>query len=426
MLHVNCLLRNRSFILAVSIMVDRSFYKSWTLPPFKFLHFNIAQSLAVFYGRNDWHYYLSQAYPLLLTTFLPFGLAGLYKAFRRKPNPSADDISSTILYQLATVSVFVPFILSFVSHKEVRFIYPLLPSLHVLAASSAASCFQSPSTPTISSPFPLSYYRPSVLPLLLLSNILISLFTTQYHQRAVLSVTHYLRHQHEVHYLTQPPSSSHLALADTSMTVGFLMPCHSTPWRSHLVHTGIKAWALGCEPPVHIPQGPLRGAYRDEADRFYDNPAGFLQLEMGSPPPLGGSHRRRVGGLWGTGWKRPQEGLGIHDHNPRLSTDLSRSSAEFVGASGADTTCWDGKEGCRKLWPDYLVFFEGLETVLRDMTGGAGYGPCWRGWNGWFHDDWRRRGDVVVWCLRGGSDASGGAGQKALGKEKGKGAVRVA
>ena len=268
------------------------------------------------------------------------------------------------------MALFVPFILSFISHKEVRFIYPLLPILHVIAARPAAACFQpaiTPAPPSHSQNW--SYYRPSILPLLLLLNILIAIFTTQYHQRGPLSLMSYLRHEHEQHYLTQPPALSHLTQADTSMTVGFLMPCHSTPWRSHLVHSSIKAWALGCEPPVHLSVSD-RQAYLDEADQFYENPKSFLEKNLGKP----GKSRTLLGG------KSPKRGLGLGqwDHTAAL----------------------DGRQG-QKMWPDYLVFFQGLEPVLRDVTKDSGYSPCWRGWSSWFHDDSRRKGDIVVWCIRG-------------------------
>ena len=180
----------------------------------------------------------------------------------------------------------------------------------------------------------------------------------------------YLRHEHEQHYLTQPPAGSLITQADTSMTVGFLMPCHSTPWRSHLVHPSIKAWALGCEPPVNLDVA-TRASYVDEADQFYANPKKSLDDKLGKPP----TRKTLLGG------KAAKKGLGLN------------GQLDGVGAL-------DGKLG-RKLWPDYLVFFEQLEPVLRDVTKDSGYMPCWRGWSSWFHDDWRRKGDVVVWCVRG-------------------------
>ncbi|KAL8775756.1 MAG: hypothetical protein Q9194_003661, partial [Teloschistes cf. exilis] len=109
-----------SIVLAASAVVDRLYYQQWTFPPLRFLYFNLAQSLSVHYGRNDWHYYLSQGYPLLLTTFLPFALVGLYHSLS-PPNPASTTatlLTTNIKRQLATTSLLVPFILSFISHKE--------------------------------------------------------------------------------------------------------------------------------------------------------------------------------------------------------------------------------------------------------------------------------------------------------------------
>ena len=49
--------------LALSVLSDRLFFGFWAFPPYKWLHFNIAQSLAVFYGSMPWHYYLVQGIP---------------------------------------------------------------------------------------------------------------------------------------------------------------------------------------------------------------------------------------------------------------------------------------------------------------------------------------------------------------------------
>ena len=365
----------RCLVLIISAMFDRIFYQQWTFPPFRFLHFNVAQSLAVFYGRNDWHYYVSQGFPLLLTTYLPFGIAGVYRAIRIKPpidDATYKSYSANVRYQLGIVSLLVPFILSFISHKEVRFIYPLLPILHVLAAYSFTDFFLLAVSPASTLRHEgKSHLKVLALGILIGTNILIGLFTAQYHQPAPLSVLDYLRHKHEQHYLTQPPATSHIAQADTTMTVGFLMPCHSTPWRSHLVHPGIKAWALSCEPPVNLNVSE-RAGYLDEADQFYAHPANFLQSTLGSPP------RRK--GIFGI--KSAQRGLGLSSHQ------------------SPQDEAWDGKLG-KKMWPEYLVFFEALETSLKQFTKDSGYSECWRGWNSYFHDDWRRKGDIVVWCLRG-------------------------
>lgn len=364
----------RSLILILSSFLDRLYYHTWTFPPLRFLYFNIAQSLAVIYGKNDWHYYLTQGFPVLLTTCIPFAVTGLYRALTAPLRTSTLNTVNTaaataIRYELAVAVVIVPAVLSFVSHKEMRFIYPLLPMLHVLAAQPFTTYFLPAVSPASAIHNTLaSRLKIALLGFILALNAFIGYYGTSVHQAGVVSVHDYLRHQHEQHYLTQPPSLLHIAPADTTMTVGFLMPCHSTPWRSHLVHPGIKAWALECEPPVNM-NATERAGYVDEADRFYANPIAFLSQEMGQQP------RERSS----LGFKLPRLGLGQGAVNMGHSTGGTRD---------------------KKQWPEYLVFFEQAEGTMRTFLKGSGYRECWRGFNSHWHDDWRRKGDVVVWCLR--------------------------
>ena len=78
--------------------------------------------------------------------------------------------------------------------------------------------------------------------------------------------------------------------------------------------------------------------YRDEADRFYDDPGRFLTEEVGT---------------------------------------------------------------VEKPWPRFIVGFEGIEGVLREYSQGRMkrfvVRERWRGFNSHWHDDERRRGDVVIW-----------------------------
>lgn len=388
-------------VLSVSSIVDRLYYQQWTFPPFRFLYFNVAQSLSVFYGSNPWHYYLTQGLPLLLTTFLPFGIVGLYQSFSSTSSwPTSNRLpllSTKILHQLATTTLIVPATLSLISHKEVRFIYPLIPALHILASRPFTHFF----LPTIlpSPPSTSFAYTPRRLLLLFLalSTLALSIFTTTLHQTGPLSVITYLRNEYTAHYLTQPPTTSALQPAPSVMTVGFLMPCHSTPWRSHLVFPGIKAWALGCEPPVNM-NATARAAYVDEADAFYNDPVGWINTELGTPPK--GALQRRS--LFGFG--RNQEGQG-GDAVAAMPKD---------GVVPGEAEPWDGGLG-RKVWTEYVVFFAQLEPTMRGVLRGSGYRECWRGWNSFGHDDWRRVGDVVVWCTRGGKKGDEG-GKVGMGK----------
>jgi phosphatidylinositol glycan class B len=350
-------------VLTLSAISDRLYFGIWTFPPYQFLNFNISKDLAVFYGRNDWHYYLSQGLPLLLTTYLPFAIVALYQASTK----------TDIRFLLTTIVLTTIVALSIVSHKEVRFIYPLLPVLHILTAPTIFSFFSTTSsTTTHPPPFPSTPITTSktvtnhrlLLTLLLGLNATIALYTTSIHQSGVVSVLSFLRSEYETLALdmrgiplSSPDANQHgfpedlaAGLVFTKTTdfdesetfVGFLMPCHSTPWRSKLFYDGLKAWALTCEPPIDLPAGSReREEYRDEADRFYDDPLQFLKSEINT-------------------WARP--------------------------------------------WPRYIVGFEGIGGWLREYYEGEG-SPMkgflvrerWRGRNSHWHDDWRRTGDVVVW-----------------------------
>ncbi|KAF2673717.1 hypothetical protein BT63DRAFT_410684 [Microthyrium microscopicum] len=320
-----------SIILAISAISDRWYYGFWTFPLFRFLYFNVAQDLAVFYGRNRWDYYLTEGLPLLLTTSLPFAGLGIFQSVARNKITASTtnhvDETATILSVLKWTVGFVVTSLSLIAHKEVRFLYPLLPALQIIAAYPAAQFTKSRKT----------LKRLGVL-LLLLANVVITIYLTQVHQRGVVDVTHYLREQHESRLQSHGPK--------VVTSVAFLMPCHSTPWRSHLIHQQIEAWALTCEPPIDVPFSH-REQYLDEADQFYEDPEAWMRDNM------------------------------------KNSKTMSKSIDIF---------------GHKSPRPEYLVFFEHLEPNIKNVWAKEGYQECWRTFNTHWHDDSRRKGDVIVWC----------------------------
>lgn len=354
------LIARRSIVIGISALSDYLYYGVWTFPPYQWLHFNITQSLAVFYGANRWDYYLTEGLPLLLTSYLPFSLYDIYSA--SNPSPTSAPLVANARFILAFIVSTTVTTLSLISHKEVRFIYPLLPILHVLAAPHFYAFFAAiPSakalTPAVrQNSYKLSSSRSPILYAILVINIAIAGYTTQFHQRGVVSVTSFLRYEYEEIHLSQrglldeeamkktyddkfPSRHDFSAGGPDELFAAFLMPCHSTPWRSNLVHPSLRAWALTCEPPLDVPAGSIeRQTYRDEADRFFDDPVKFLREEVG-------------------GKERP--------------------------------------------WPRYVVGFEGIEGSLKEYYEEAmpGYRVKrkWEAFNSHWHDDWRRRGKVVVW-----------------------------
>ncbi|KAE8133876.1 GPI mannosyltransferase 3 [Aspergillus pseudotamarii] len=344
-------------VLAGSIVLDRLYYGVWTFPPLRFLYFNIAQSLAVYYGRNDWHYYATQGYPLLLTTALPFTLVGLYRTLTQSRSTTANARHASVQIQLAAVCLFMPLVLSLISHKEVRFIYPLLPTLHVLTAPPLVDFFR----PAVSHSNRAYMPRRLSLVFLLLVNITVAIYTSVYHASGAISILSYLRDQQQAHSTVD--KSAYSPGASQRITAGFLMPCHSTPWRSHLVDPNIHAWALSCEPPVDLNESQ-KAVYVDEADQFYNDPSQFLRENM-------------AGGL---------------RHLPRTPNYLASSKPRETSAQAY-------QQATPHEWPDYLIFFAQMEPTLHSLLRSSSYGECWRTWNTAWHDDSRRRGDIIVWCL---------------------------
>lgn len=96
--------------------------------------------------------------------------------------------------------------------------------------------------------------------------------------------------------------------------------------------------------------------YLDEADQFYASPNDFLAKHLPPPPKIRAAN-----------------------YNPKKRM--------------LESTTYQ--------WPDRLIFFSALEPVLMGYLGNNGsYKECRRFFNSHVHDDSRRKGDVVVWCLR--------------------------
>lgn len=410
-----------------SFALDSTFYRTPTFTPLRFLHVNVLQSISLFYGANSPHFYLSQGIPLLLGTQLPFFLDGVAQLSRRSaalPVRSRAALESLLCASAGTVAVY-----SLLSHKEWRFLHPLLPAMHLLVALSLvqrSSTAPPPSTP----PSPASRFARTTLrtrpshALLLLAAVPPAVYLTAFHGLGQARV----------------PAHIHAAEPRTR-SVAYLMPCHSTAWQAGM-HApwleraegdeGDRAWFLTCEPPVlcvlallySCPSHPLRVAsrlvahhdtcastltprftralvrsgqdpltYLDQSDHFYLSPCTYLstrfppRVDPSFPPPP------------------PPE--------PRPA------------ASGPDL-------GWRHSWPERVVLFSSLLDVACDAGGRGevaaegtvgdvlterGYVEERRLWNtlGGWHEDERRKGDVRVLVWR---EAEQGGGKVLEGERR--------
>ncbi|KAF9526942.1 glycosyltransferase family 22 protein [Crepidotus variabilis] len=343
--------------------IDSAYYGKPTFTPLNFLRTNLS-SVSSFYGTNAWYSYLLQTVPILCTTALPFTIDGIWVTITR--SSTRDTPLRTMLMTLAwTITIF-----SFGSHKEWRFLHPILPLFHIFAAKSILdrstrlqkiSTKSNPSNTPFSPITTLAYrcglqgikQRYLVFTLLTLPA---SFFVVLVYGSAPISVLGFLRN---IPAEELGPS-----------TVGFLMPCHSTPGFAYLHRKALTragSWALGCEPPL---QHQYPSEYKDQTDIFYDSPQEYLEMYFPKsvnpsfpPSPL------------------PTSIVGKPAPEPMLSSEQGRLRHP-----------WQHE------WPKYLVFFghllwqEGVQDILEDN----GYREVWKGGRE-FEGDEKRKGGVRVW-----------------------------
>ncbi|KAJ1732865.1 hypothetical protein LPJ72_003170 [Coemansia sp. Benny D160-2] len=324
------------------LVVDRLGYRRWVFPPYQFYRFNVQQDLATWFGESHVLYHFYASVPVLFTSMLPFVIHGVYIAFSTR----------RVSTEPALLAAVVLVLFSLVSHMEYRFIYPLLPigfmyagvSIDTLAghlpmsvtADNVAS-YPAPSHPASTHANDNGKYRRNpppaskrlsvraVLIYLFVTNIPAILYVDLVHQRGVVDVFKYLRH------------NSTSGKSNSVTSVGFLMPCHSTPFYSHL-HRNIPMWFLSCEPPL---ERSAMDSHYWEANDFEQNPAEFIH-DIFSTLPL--------------------------QHTERTQHEQ----------------------------PSHLVLYGSMVSRIRDELDDLGYVETARFFNSHFNPDSRRRGDVVV------------------------------
>ncbi|KAF9649566.1 hypothetical protein BDM02DRAFT_3094507 [Thelephora ganbajun] len=346
---------------------DSAFYGRLVFTPLNFMRTNLS-SISLIYGRNLWHYYFTQAIPILCASSLPLVVKGLYLGTRdphhstnsRKPKSSKSMphslkiLAGTVLWTIAVYSLS--------GHKEWRFIHPMLPILHIFAAKALVESSKSNSTEKQASAqgdfsrfiraAPKSYLT------LLLLQLPVILYCIAYRSSPQVSVMGYLR--------------SLSRNSSVVRSIGFLMPCHSTPWQSHLHnpqldHPG-RLWAIGCEPPL---QGQDVDEYKDQTDIFYESPLEYLKTRF--PPDVDLTF-------------------------PPSSYPSSPPGLPEKLIIGDGDTYVEESEKWKHEWPEYLVMFGHLldsPGIREYLTKTMWYKVVWRAGYG-FDEESNRSGGVFV------------------------------
>lgn len=261
--------------VVASCTIDRVFYGTWTFVPWNFVRFNVLEGGSAAYGSQPWHFYVTQALPAVVGTMLPLLVLGTYRYGNRSAR-TREPI-------LASIGLILS--LSFISHKEMRF---LLPVMYVFMTfigaylsdilhdsndddpdavrrkkrtrrrrrrSAGCCCGCSPHVP--------------VLGTLLATNGLAALYLCQVHQRAPLDVMAYFRGRSE----------------EDVRSILFLTSCHATPYYSHL-HRDLPMRFLDCSPPAYrdvvTSQRPRTAFWLHASPSSSDN---WSEVEMFSHDP---------------------------------------------------------------------------------------------------------------------------------------------
>lgn len=147
------------------ILIDYHFYGRLVVVPYNFLMFNVIEGGGSFYGSHPWHWYFSQGFPAITATLLPFIIGGLW-------------LSQKVDYFIPVMWIITIF--SFLSHKEFRFLLPILP-LSLMYAGYALVWIWNSQTPLLKR---LTWF-------LLLLNTPMALYFSLIHQRGQAKVMDY-------------------------------------------------------------------------------------------------------------------------------------------------------------------------------------------------------------------------------------------
>ncbi|SCU89636.1 LAME_0E04698g1_1 [Lachancea meyersii CBS 8951] len=310
-------------VVLLTVMIDYYFYGEVVFPALRFVKFNYISALSEFYGTAPWHFHLFQSVPLIAGYSLPLLILGLFslKSVEKRSlfNDPLKQIKVIILLNIAVFSA--------VGHKEFRFMYSLQPLFLMISSIVSLKFFTSTKQQHAHSLEWYFWIPPFV-------SVVVAMSLTSLHETGVVEVTKYL------HGIPKVDS------------VGFVMPCHSTPWQSHIHRNDTQSlWSITCDPPLHLLSDPEAreklAHYMDESDRLYEDVPKFIYQNF---PPVFRKNLRSPDKKW------PHE------------------------------------------WPEYLVIFEHLDDLfMREFLEDTGYSEETRFFNTLSHWDSKRAGSVIVY-----------------------------
>ena len=240
------------FWILILIGIDWIMYGEFVFVPWNFVKFNVLRGVGSYYGTHPFHWYITNALPVVLFTTLPVFIYGCYKIFRaqfqlKDSNPELiePNFAGELMYAcFSYITIF-----SVLGHKEFRFLYPLVPLMMIICGYGSFSFITSK-----------KFLSPSLKRLIILgllfANIPMFLYFSQYHQVGNISALEHIQNDEDV------------------SSVYFLIPCHQSPLYS-FVHRNITLKFPDCSPPVGKNSSLI--GYRTENSEFLKDPLSFVE-----------------------------------------------------------------------------------------------------------------------------------------------------
>ncbi len=115
------------FFIPLTVLIDSFFWQEATWPELEVLFFNTYENRSSEWGTSPWHWYFTSALVKILTGQILLFVCGIIS------NSNKLVIDVRISHILFPILSFIA-LYSLLPHKELRFLFPVLPGINILAA----------------------------------------------------------------------------------------------------------------------------------------------------------------------------------------------------------------------------------------------------------------------------------------------------
>lgn len=229
------------------VTLDSYLHGSLVIAPWEFFKVNVIEGIGSFYGAHPFYWYFSSGLPAILGIgIVPFYLA-IFEAMK-----SWDDSKDRQVILASIILTICGF--SLLPHKEFRFLLQILPLCLYIIVQYMSKWSRNQSKPLI-------WFVAAVI---FVANAVPAGYLGFVHQKGTLKVMEKITDVAQNYKLEE----------GVAPKVFFIMPCHSTPYYSH-VHANITMRFLTCEPNFKNENN-----YLDEADKFYEAPMKWIRANL--------------------------------------------------------------------------------------------------------------------------------------------------